>query len=193
LLRIPTITPEIPSRTTIGKRTRESPIASWRSPPGLPKGAITSGAMTMKNAVRAPSPSSISQKRLEATRQARFRSPFSRSSLKTGTNRRGERGVCDERADEVRHLEGDRECVDLPGGAEVVRGDDLANEPENPGDAGGEREDRRRPRQPSAAGRALLVHASEYRNVLRRHRLFRPCPFGPWCRAGSPASSPLRA
>ncbi len=42
--------------------------------------------MTMNSAVRPPSPSSISQRRLEATRQARFRSPFSRSSLKTGTN-----------------------------------------------------------------------------------------------------------
>ena len=40
----------------------------------------------MKNALSAVSPSSISQKRLEATRQARFRSPFSISSLKTGTN-----------------------------------------------------------------------------------------------------------
>ena len=32
------------------------------------------------------SPSSISQNRLDATRQARLRSPFSSSSLKTGTN-----------------------------------------------------------------------------------------------------------
>ena len=40
----------------------------------------------MKSAVSAPRPSSISQKRLEATRQARLRSPFSSSSLKTGTN-----------------------------------------------------------------------------------------------------------
>ena len=77
--------PETPSSTTIGKRTRERPIASALSPPGLPNGAITSGAMTMKSAVSAPSPSSISQKRLEATRQARLRSPFSSSSLKTGT------------------------------------------------------------------------------------------------------------
>ena len=36
--------------------------------------------------VRAPSPSSISQKMVDATRQARLRSPFARSSLKTGTN-----------------------------------------------------------------------------------------------------------
>ena len=78
--------PESPSRTTIGKRTRESPIANAWSPPGSPNGAITSGASTMKRAVSAPSPSSISQKRVDATRQARLRSPFSSSSLKTGTN-----------------------------------------------------------------------------------------------------------
>ena len=43
------------------------------------------GEITMNSAVRPPSPSSTSQKRLDATRHARFRSPFSRSSLKTGT------------------------------------------------------------------------------------------------------------
>ena len=42
--------------------------------------------MRMKSAVSAARPSSISQKRLEATRHARFRSPFSSRSLKTGTN-----------------------------------------------------------------------------------------------------------
>ena len=40
----------------------------------------------MKSAVSPPRPSSTSQKRLDATRQARLRSPFSSSSLKTGTN-----------------------------------------------------------------------------------------------------------
>ena len=42
--------------------------------------------MTMKSAVRPPRPSSISQKIDDATRQARFRSPFTSRSLKTGTN-----------------------------------------------------------------------------------------------------------
>ena len=44
------------------------------------------GAMTMNSAVSPPSPSRTSQKRLDATRQARLRSPFTSSSLKTGTN-----------------------------------------------------------------------------------------------------------
>ena len=60
-------------------------MASALSPPGSPKGAITSGAKMIRSAVRAPRPSSISQKSVEATRQARLRSPFSSSSLKTGT------------------------------------------------------------------------------------------------------------
>jgi hypothetical protein len=44
------------------------------------------GANTMKRIVALPSPTRIIQKSVEATRQARARSPFSRSSLKTGTN-----------------------------------------------------------------------------------------------------------
>ena len=42
--------------------------------------------MRMKSAVRPPSTRRTSQKIVEATRQARFRSPFSSRSLKTGTN-----------------------------------------------------------------------------------------------------------
>ena len=71
---------------TIGKSTRESPTASCWSPPGSPNGRMISGAKTIRSAVRAPSPSSINQKSVDATRQARLRSPFVSSSLKTGTN-----------------------------------------------------------------------------------------------------------
>ena len=86
MFRIPTTIPETPRRATIGKSTRDSPTARLSSPPGSPNMPITHGATRMKSAVSAVSPSSISQKRLEATRQARRRSPFSISSLKTGTN-----------------------------------------------------------------------------------------------------------
>ncbi len=44
------------------------------------------GEITMKSAVSPPSPRRTSQKRLDATRHARFRSPFTSRSLKTGTN-----------------------------------------------------------------------------------------------------------
>ena len=70
----------------MGNNTRERPTASERDPPGFPNGRRTQGARTMKSAVSPPSTSSVSQKRLDATRQARFRSPFSSSSLNTGTN-----------------------------------------------------------------------------------------------------------
>jgi hypothetical protein len=48
-----------------------------------------------------------------------------------GHERRRERRVRDERADEIRDLEGDREGVDQPAGAEVVGGDHLPDEPED--------------------------------------------------------------
>ena len=46
---------------------------------------MSSGASRMKSAVMPPRTSSVSQKRVDATRHARFFSPRSRSSLKTGT------------------------------------------------------------------------------------------------------------
>ncbi len=83
---MPTNTPETPSSTTIGNSTRDRPTASDLSPPGFPNKSISHGATSTNSAVRAVSPSSISQNRLEATRQARRRSPRSISSLNTGTN-----------------------------------------------------------------------------------------------------------
>jgi hypothetical protein len=75
--------PETPSSVTIGKRIRESVTArSWSARSKRP---ITQGAMTMNTAVSPVRPSRRSQKRLEATRHARARSPFSSSSVKTGT------------------------------------------------------------------------------------------------------------
>ena len=89
--------PESPSRTTVGKRMRERVTARSRSPPGVPKSSITQGASSMKSAVMPLRPSRISQKSVEATRQARFASPFSSSSLKTGTK-------TDETAESARRL-----------------------------------------------------------------------------------------
>jgi hypothetical protein len=78
--------PESPSRITIGKRSRDSPTARSKSPPGVPKSSTINGAMSTKIAVRHVVIIRTSQKIVEARRQARARSPFSRSSLKTGTN-----------------------------------------------------------------------------------------------------------
>ena len=84
-LRIATTIPERPSSTTIGKSTRERPTARSKSPPGSPNGRSSNGAASMKIAVSPPRPSSTSQKMVDATRQARARSPLTSSSLKTGT------------------------------------------------------------------------------------------------------------
>ena len=125
-LRIPTMTPERPSRATIGKRTRERPIARSSS---YPKRRMTSGAARMKAAVRAVSASSSSQKTVEATRQARAALALLEQLAEDGDERARERRVRDERADEVRHLERDRKGID-PGAldAEVTARDDLADE-----------------------------------------------------------------
>ena len=63
--------------------------------------------------------------------------------------RGGDGGVGDERADRVRDEERDLERVDLALDAEVVLGDDLAEEAEDARDAGREREDRGREREPA--------------------------------------------
>src|SRR5262249_59667820 len=75
-----------------------------------------------------------------------------------GYERRRDGRVGKQRADEVRDLERDREGVDPSGGAEVVGGNDLADEPEDSREAGCEREDRRRPSQ--SAARASPVHVA---------------------------------
>ena len=51
--------PETPSSATIGKRMRESVMASAASLPGSPKSPITRGAIRMKMHVSAVRPSSI--------------------------------------------------------------------------------------------------------------------------------------
>ena len=92
--------------------------------------------------------------------------PLLEQLAEDGHERGRERGVRDERADEVRDLEGDREGVDRAARAEVVRGDDLADEPEHPREPGRGREDRRRPREPPSLG--SLVHAASIGTAVSR-------------------------
>ena len=64
-----------------------------------------------------------------------------------------ERRVGEQRAHEVRHLEGDRERGHRAGDAEVAGRDDLARQPEHAGEPGGEGEERGVPREtPRVAG-----------------------------------------
>ena len=108
-----------------------------------------------------------------------------------------ERRVRDERAHEVRDLERDGERVDLPGGAEGVRGDDLADEPEHARKAGRGAEDRGRPGKAAAVG-ALLREGGIDVRVERRIELGHPGEFrgivgGPLLPSGGPRPDPVRA
>ena len=88
--------------------------------------------------------------------------PLFQQLAEDGHERGRQRRVGDDGPDEVRDLECDREGVDRAARAEVVRRDDLADEPEQAREPGGGREDRRRPREPACVGSRF--HASEYRN-----------------------------
>ena len=82
--------------------------------------------------------------------------PLFEQVAEDGDERGRERRVGDQRPDGVGDEERDLERVHGPADAEVVLGDDLANQTEDAGEARGEREDRRRPGQPSvASGRGL--------------------------------------
>ena len=180
--------PETPSRTTIGKRTRERPTAR----------SLSAGIAERGDDERREDDEERGQ-RAEAEQQepeeGRGDPPRAlavallEQLAEDGNEGGGERGVGDERAEEVRHLEGDREGVDLAGGAEVVRRDDLADEAEDAREPGGEREDRRRPGESPAGG--PLLHAGEYRNGARRDRSLRDG--SPWSALVPETSSPLRA
>ena len=76
--------------------------------------------------------------------------PLLQQLAEDGDERRRERRVGDERPHEVRHLEGDREGVDLALDAEVAARDDLADEAEDARQPGRDAEDRRRGREVAA-------------------------------------------
>ena len=168
--------PESPSRITIGKRSRDSPTARSKSPPGVPKSSTIKGAMSTKIAVRQVVISRIEpeDRRCDAPRSSAL-TLFEQLAEDRDEGAR-ERRVRDERSDEVRDLEGDREGVDLPGRAERVRSDDLANEPEHAREAGRGAEDRGRPRQ-AAAVRTLLREGGVDVRVERRVELGHPGEF----------------
>ena len=88
-LSIPTTSPDSPSNTTIGNISRarltvRSLSAGSSSKPGANR-LIKGSANSTNRAVTALSTSRIRKKSDEATRKASRRSPFSSSSVKTGT------------------------------------------------------------------------------------------------------------
>ena len=130
-LRIPTTRPFRPSRTTIGNSTWLSPTVRSSSA-GVDSSPVSSGISTgatrMNSSVRTVSASRISPASAAASWTASRLRLCSSSSEKTGTNAARERGVGDERADQVRDLEGERERRGRAGRAEVRAGDDLADQ-----------------------------------------------------------------
>ncbi len=87
---IPTTSPDRASSTTMGNISRlrltvRSFNAGWSSKPGA-NNDMSGSAKITNRAVTAPSTRQMRKKRLEATRNASFRSPFSSSSVNTGTN-----------------------------------------------------------------------------------------------------------
>ena len=136
-----------------------SVTASCSCPGGWPNGAITSGARIMKQRRQAPRPSSIRKKTLEATRQARLRSPFSSSSVKTGTN--ADESAASATSARIRFgtWKATVKALILPGRAEVVGGDDLADEAEDARDAGRGAEDRRRADAGASGGEPRVLAA----------------------------------
>ena len=97
---------------------------------------------------------SMIQNSVEASRNASLRRPCWSSSVNTGHERRRQRRVGEQVADEVRDLEGDRERRETAAGAEEARGDDFAHQPRDPREAGGDREDRRVASHAASAGRS---------------------------------------
>ena len=143
-LRIPTTRPLSPSSTTIGNSTWLSPTVRSSSA-GVDSSPVNSGISTgasrMNASVSVPSATSSSPASAAASWSASRRRLFSSSSEKTGTNADDERRVGDERADQVRDLEGERERRHRAGRAEVAAGDDLAREARDAREAGEDRED----------------------------------------------------
>ena len=113
---------------------------------------ITCGASTSNTSVTAERPTNASQKTLDATRHARSRSPRCEELVEDRDERRAERRVGDERANEVRNLERDGERADRALHAEERRRDDLAQDAHDPAETGRDREQRSRDRQATPRG-----------------------------------------
>ena len=168
--------PESPSRITIGKRSRESPTARSKSPPGVPNSSTINGAMSTKIAVRPVVISRTSQKIVDATRHARARSPFSSSSLKTGTKAPESAWSATSERTRFGIWKATVKALIFPAAPNVDAAIDLANEPEHAREAGRGAEDRGRPRK-AAAVRALLREGGIDVRVERRVELGHPGEF----------------
>ena len=171
------MTPLRPSSTTIGKSTRERPTARSKSPPGIAerldqerrdqdeeRGEAAEDEEHEPEDRRRDAPGALAVALLDQVAE-------------DGDERARERRVGEQGADEVRDLERDRERVDLAVDAEVVGRDHLAHEAEDAGEAGRDREDQRRAREPAVLAaaaqtprRALALQRRSCRSSSARTR-----------------------
>ena len=121
-------------------------------------GGMSSGASRMKSAVTPPRTRRMSQKSVDATRQARARSPFSSSSLKTGTNAPESAASATSARTRFGIWNATVNALIGPRDAEVVGGDHLADEAEHAREPG--REPRRSPSSARAAVRWALASST---------------------------------
>ncbi len=179
--RIPTTRPLSPSRITIGKSTRDRPTVSASSC------AVNCVAGEQRHDHRRERDEGERDQREADEQEARHRAgrvdrvlaPLLLEQLgEDGHERARERGVGDERADQVRDLEGEREARRGAAGAVVGGGDDLAGEAGDPREPGEHREDRGVARPPGggaparlgAAGRRGRLGGRPARGFRRRAR-----------------------
>ena len=105
--------------------------AGWSSKPGA-NSDMSGSAKSTNRAVTRPSTRQMRKNRLEATRNASLRSPFSSSSVKTGTNAPWSAKSANSARTRFGHLEGDGEGRHGGGHAEVGGRHHLAGQPEQP-------------------------------------------------------------
>ena len=144
-LSIPTTRPDSASSTTIGNISRarftvSSASAGLSSKPGANR-LISGSANRMKSAVTAAEHQADQEEEARRDAEGLLALPLLEQLAEHRHERALERRVGEQRAHEVRHLEGDRERRHRGRDAEVVRRDDLADQPEQARQAGREDEE----------------------------------------------------
>ncbi len=98
----------MPSSVTIGNRIRVSVTVRSSVPIGIPNGATTSGARIMQSAVIPPEAEQEDPEQARGDRPCTATLSLDEQLAEHGHERRREGHVGDERANQVRNLEGDR-------------------------------------------------------------------------------------
>ena len=163
-LSIPTTRPERASSTTIGNISRarltvRSLSAGSSSKPGANR-LMSGSANRMNSAVTAAEHQADQEEQARGDPEGLLALALLEQLGEDRHERALERRVGEQRAHEVRHLEGDRERRHRAGDAEVAGRDDLAGQPEQARQAGREREERGVARQAPCVSGPVRVRRS---------------------------------